>query len=174
MRPHRQRGDECFGKEEDKAMEAVIRVLRDAWADPAVPLPSYETVGAAGADLRANLRPEDRERGLSLASLQRMLVPTGLRIEIPCGHEVQIRPRSGLALKSGVTVLNAPGTIDSDYRGPLGVVLVNLGPEPFVIRHGERVAQMIVAPVVQARFDMVGQLGETARGEGGFGSTGRT
>lgn len=155
-------------------MQPLIRVLREPWADPAVSLPGYETAGAAGADLRANLRPEDRESGFTLEQMHRALVPTGLRVEIPEGFEVQIRPRSGLALKFGVTVLNAPGTIDSDYRGELGVVLVNLGAEPFVIGHGDRIAQMIVAPAPQARFDLVERLGETVRGEGGFGSTGRT
>ncbi len=154
-------------------MQPVIRFVREPWADPAVPLPAYETAGAAGADLRANLRPEDRATGFTLDQMHRTLVPTGLRIEIPTGHEVQVRPRSGLALKFGVTVLNAPGTIDSDYRGPLGVVLVNLGAEPFVIGHGERIAQMIVAPVAQVRFELAETLAETARGAGGFGSTGR-
>lgn len=155
-------------------MQPLIRVLREPWADPAVSLPGYETAGAAGADLRANLRPEDRENGFTLEQMHRALVPTGLRVEIPEGFEVQIRPRSGLALRFGVTVLNAPGTIDSDYRGELGVVLVNLGAEPFVIGHGDRIAQMIVAPAPQARFDLVERLGETVRGEGGFGSTGRS
>ena len=154
-------------------MQPLIRVLREAWADPAIPLPGYETTGAAGADLRANLRPEDRETGFAMDQMHRALVPTGLRVEIPEGYEVQIRPRSGLALKFGVTVLNAPGTIDSDYRGELGVVLVNFGAKPFVVQHGDRIAQMIVAPVAQARFDLVERLGETLRGEGGFGSTGR-
>lgn len=163
-----------LGKEEGQTVVPVIRALREAWADVLVPLPAYATAGAAGADLRANLRPGDRGAGLALEPMQRILVPTGLRIAIPDGFEVQIRPRSGLALKSGVTVLNAPGTIDSDYRGELGVILFNHGAEPFVIRHGERIAQMVVAPVVQARFDLADILGETARGSGGFGSTGRT
>lgn len=155
-------------------MQAVIRVLHEDWADPAVPLPAYETAGAAGADLRANLPPADRETGFTLDRMRRAVIPTGLRIEIPEGYEVQIRPRSGLALKFGVTVLNAPGTIDSDYRGALGVVLVNLGAEPFVIGHGDRIAQMVVAPVVRACFDAAEALGETTRGAGGFGSTGQT
>ncbi len=151
----------------------VIRVLREDWADTSVALPAYETAGAAGADIRANLWPEDRETGFTLAPMQRAVVPTGLRIEIPQGFEVQIRPRSGLALKHGLSLANTPGTIDSDYRGALGVLLINLGAEPYVIGHGERIAQMIVAPVVQARFDLVAELGDTARGAGGFGSTGR-
>ncbi len=150
----------------------TIRVLREAWADAAVPLPAYETAGAAGADLRANLPPEARALGLRLAPMQRVLVPTGLRMEIPPGYEVQLRPRSGLALKHGLALVNSPGTIDSDYRGPLGVIVINLGAEDFVIGHGERIAQMVVAPVLQAGFDLVAQLGETTRGAGGFGSTG--
>jgi len=151
----------------------VIRVLREDWADPAVALPSYETVGAAGADIRANLPPDQRADGFTLAPMARAVVPTGLRVEIPNGFEIQIRPRSGLALKHGISLPNTPGTIDSDYRGPLGVLLVNLGAEPFVIKHGERIAQMVVAPVVQADFAEVATLGDTARGTGGFGSTGR-
>ena len=147
-----------------------IRVLREADADVSVPLPSYETTEAAGADMRANL--PDRGQ-LTLAPGARALVPTGLRMEIPEGFEVQIRPRSGLALKYGITLPNAPGTIDADYRGPVGVIMMNAGQEDFVITHGDRIAQMVVAPVLQASFEVVDQLGETARGEGGFGSTGR-
>lgn len=148
----------------------TIRVMRDEGADPSVPLPSYETVGAAGADLRADL-PDRGE--LVLAPGARVLVPTGLRIEIPEGYEVQIRPRSGLALKHGITLVNAPGTIDSDYRGPLGVIVMNAGTEAFTLTHGDRIAQMVVAPVIRADFAEVGVLGSTERGAGGFGSTGR-
>lgn len=148
-------------------------MLREEWADAALPLPSYETAGAAGADVRANLPPEARPAGLILEPGARALVPTGLRMEIPEGYEVQVRPRSGLALKHGIALANAPGTIDADYRGPVGVILVNLGDEPFAVRHGDRVAQRVVAPVVRAEFASVGVLGETARGAGGFGSTGR-
>ncbi|MCE8510506.1 dUTP diphosphatase [Ruegeria pomeroyi] len=148
----------------------AIRVIRDAGADPDVPLPSYETAGAAGADIRANLP----DRGsLTLAPGGRALIPTGLRVEIPAGFEIQIRPRSGLALKHGITLPNTPGTIDSDYRGPLGVILLNAGAEPFEVVHGERIAQLVVAPVVQARFELTDALDETERGAGGFGSTGR-
>lgn len=150
-----------------------IRVTREDWADPGVALPEYATAGAAGADLRANLAPEDRGRGLVLAPMARRLVPLGLRFEIPQGHEVQIRPRSGLALRHGLTLVNTPGTIDADYRGPVGVLMINLGSEPVLIAHGERIAQAVVAPVLRARFDLVQALGETARGPGGFGSTGR-
>jgi dUTP pyrophosphatase len=151
----------------------LIQILWEDWADQTLPLPAYETAGAAGADLRVNLRPEDRALGLVLEPMARAIFPTGLRIEIPAGYEVQIRPRSGLAAKFGLTIPNAPGTIDSDYRGPLGVILANLGADPYTVRHGERIAQMVVAPVVQARFSVVQALGQTARGDGGFGSTGR-
>ncbi|MBL4916021.1 dUTP diphosphatase [Szabonella alba] len=151
----------------------VLRVLHEDWADPGLPLPRYETAGAAGADIRANLPADLRESGITLAPMERRICPTGLRVAIPDGYEMQIRPRSGLALKHGITLPNTPGTIDSDYRGPLGVALVNLGAEPYVIHHGDRIAQMIVAPVVQVRFQIVTELDETARGTGGFGSTGR-
>ncbi len=148
----------------------AIRVSYDEGTDHGVALPSYESDGAAGADLRANL--PDRGR-VVLEPGERALVPTGLRIAIPQGYEVQIRPRSGLALKHGITLLNAPGTIDSDYRGPLGVIVMNAGTEAFAIGHGERIAQMVVAPVARAEFDLVTRLDDTARGAGGFGSTGR-
>ena len=151
----------------------LIKVLWEDWADRALPLPSYETAGAAGADIRANLKPEDRAAGLTLDPMRRAVVPTGIRVEIPEGYEMQIRPRSGLAVKFGITLPNTPGTIDSDYRGPLGVALVNLGSEPYTIHHGDRIAQAVVAPVVQVRFEVVDLLGETERGAGGFGSTGR-
>ena len=151
----------------------VLKMLWEEWADRALGLPAYETAGSAGADIRANLLPEDREAGFTLEPMQRAVVPTGLRVEIPVGFEMQIRPRSGLALKHGITLPNTPGTIDSDYRGPLGVALINLGAEPYVIRHGDRIAQMIVAPVIQVQFQVVEALSDTARGAGGFGSTGR-
>ena len=153
-------------------MRPVIRILWDDGADRALGLPSYETPGAAGADLRANLAPADRDRGLTLAPMERRLIPTGLRMEIPAGYEVQVRPRSGLSLKHGITLPNTPGTIDSDYRGPLGVPIVNLGAAPYTIQHGDRIAQMVVAPVVQAGFAVVDDLGQPVRGTGGFGSTG--
>ena len=154
-------------------MTPVLRILWEDWADHALGLPAYETPGAAGADLRANLRPEDRATGFTLDPMHRAVLPTGLRVEIPPGFEVQIRPRSGLALKHGISLPNTPGTIDSDYRGPLGVALINLGADPYTIHHGDRIAQMIVAPVVQARFEVAQALSDTARGAGGFGSTGR-
>ncbi|MBV8748981.1 MAG: dUTP diphosphatase [Candidatus Eremiobacteraeota bacterium] len=133
-----------------------------------LPLPAYMSAGAAGADVVAAVADE-----LVLAPGERALVPTGFALEVPEGFEVQVRPRSGLALKHGVTLVNSPGTIDSDYRGPVGVILVNLSSEPFVVRRGERIAQLIVAPVVQAAFREVAALGVSARGDGGFGSTGR-
>lgn len=133
-----------------------------------LPLPAYESAGAAGMDLRAAI-----EGTWVLAPGERALVPTGLSMAIPEGFEVQVRPRSGLAVKHGVTVLNTPGTVDSDYRGEIKVPLINHGEESFVVARGERIAQMIVAPVVQARLRVVAELGTTARGTGGFGSTGR-
>lgn len=154
-------------------MSPVLRILWEDWADRDLPLPSYETAGAAGADIRANFTADLRDAGVVLLPMQRAIVPTGFRVEIPLGFEMQIRPRSGLAVKYGISLPNTPGTIDSDYRGPLGVALINLGAEAYVIRHGDRIAQMIVAPVVQARFEVVDSLSDTARGEGGFGSTGR-
>ena len=151
----------------------VVKVLWDVGADQTLPLPSYETPGSAGADLRANLKAEDRATGFTLDPMHRAVVPTGLRVEIPAGYEMQIRPRSGLALKFGITLPNTPGTIDSDYRGPLGVALINLGAEPYTIHHGDRIAQAVIAPVVQAGFEVVEALSDTARGAGGFGSTGK-
>lgn len=154
-----------------KGMGVVtLNVVWDAGADMALGLPCYESAGAAGADLRANFG--SGHRGVTLSPGARALVPTGLRMAVPEGFEVQVRPRSGLALKHGVTVLNAPGTIDSDYRGPVGVVLVNLGEVAVEISHGDRIAQMVLAPVVQAQLSVVATLDETARGKGGFGSTG--
>lgn len=153
-------------------MTPVLRILWEDWADRDLPLPAYETTGAAGADIRANFPPDMRRSGLVMQPMQRAIVPTGLRVEIPLSYEMQIRPRSGLAIQHGISLPNTPGTIDSDYRGPLGVALINLGSEPYTITHGDRIAQMIVAPVVQARFEVVDSLSETQRGEGGFGSTG--
>ena len=130
-------------------------------------LPLYKTSGAAGADICALL-----EKPLVIESGKSAMVPTGLFFEIPQGYEVQIRPRSGLAAKNGVTVLNTPGTIDSDYRGEINVILINLGDKPFSVNSGDRIAQMLVAPVIQADFSIVSSLEETERGAGGFGSTG--
>lgn len=150
----------------------LLHLLWDEGADRTIPLPAYATPGAAGADIRANLAKADRTAGLTLQPMQRRVIPTGFRIAIPTGYEVQIRPRSGLALHHGITLPNTPATIDSDYRGPLGIALVNLSDTPYVVEHGARIAQLVVAPVVQARFQIVEGLTPTARGEGGFGSTG--
>ena len=130
-------------------------------------LPHYETEASAGMDLRANLSEER-----TLKPLERSIVGTGLFIELPIGYEAQVRPRSGLAAKKGITVLNAPGTIDADYRGEIGVILVNLSNEDFVIQNGERIAQLVIAKHDRAEWIAVEELSETVRGEGGFGSTG--
>jgi dUTP pyrophosphatase len=131
-------------------------------------LPEYSTEHAAGMDLRANLNED-----VILKPLDRKLIPTGLFIELPVGYEAQVRPRSGLALKKGITVLNSPGTIDADYRGEIMVILINLSSENFVIQHGERIAQMIFAAHETIKWERVEILGETSRGEGGFGHTGK-
>lgn len=130
-------------------------------------LPSYETIASAGMDLRANII-----ESITLKPLGRAIVKTGLFIELPIGYEAQVRPRSGLAAKNGITVLNAPGTVDADYRGEIGVILVNLSNEDFVIQNGERIAQLIIAKHERAAWVQVQELTETSRGEGGFGSTG--
>jgi dUTP pyrophosphatase len=130
-------------------------------------LPNYETLASAGMDLRANI-----SEAITLQPLERAIVKTGLFLELPVGFEAQVRPRSGLAAKNGVTVLNAPGTIDADYRGEIGVILVNLSNKAFTIENGERIAQLIIAKHERAEWKLVTQLSETARGEGGFGSTG--
>jgi dUTP pyrophosphatase len=134
-----------------------------------LPLPAYETVDAAGMDLRAAV-PEDEP--IVLRPGARFAVPTGLSMAIPSGFEGQVRPRSGLALKFGVTCLNTPGTVDADYRGEVKVILINLGEEDFTIRRGDRIAQMVIAPVIQSAWAEVENLDETVRGAGGFGSTG--
>ncbi|WP_235856072.1 dUTP diphosphatase [Mesobaculum littorinae] len=151
---------------------AVVEVVREEWADPTVALPEPATADAAGADIRANF-PQDQRDGVVLEPGARVLVPTGLRVAVARGYEMQLRPRSGLALRDGVTLLNTPGTIDADYRGPLGVILINLGQAAFHVVHGERIAQAVIAPVSPARWHEVATLDTTARGTGGFGSTGR-
>ena len=157
----------------DENMTVDIKIQWLEGADPAIKLPSYETEHAAGADVRANFPPEAREAGLVLEPGARALIPTGFAMEIPPEFEVQVRPRSGLALKHGISMVNTPGTIDADYRGPIGILLINHGTEPFHIQHGERIGQMVVAPVVQGAYSVVETLGDTVRGTGGFGSTGR-
>lgn len=148
-----------------KPVLVQIKVMTE---DAGSALPAYATAGAAGADVRAFLPtgPVVLEPGA------RALVPTGLAFEIPPGFEVQVRPRSGLALKHGITLINSPGTIDCDYRGPVGVILLNTGQKPYHVEHGARIAQLVVAPVVQAQFMPVGSLTASVRGTGGFGSTG--
>lgn len=146
--------------------ELAIRRLPSA---EGLPFPAYQSAEAAGFDLAAAI-PEGE--AIELQPGGRALVPTGLIFELPQGFEAQVRPRSGLALSAGITVLNAPGTIDSDYRGEVKVILINLGAEPFLVQRGMRVAQCVVAPVTQARIQVSETLGETSRGAGGFGSTG--
>jgi dUTP pyrophosphatase len=131
-------------------------------------LPAYATEGSAGMDLRANL-----DQPITLQSLERTLIPTGLFIELPNGYEAQIRPRSGLAIKQGITCLNSPGTIDSDYRGELKVILINLSNEPQVLSHGDRIAQMVISSVDKANLILVQEINSTPRGDGGFGHTGK-
>lgn len=147
----------------------VVEVVRLPHA-AGLALPAYASSGAAGMDLRAALGPDGR---LSLAPGERALVPTGIAISLPQGFEAQVRPRSGLALEHGLTCLNSPGTVDSDYRGEVKVILANLGREAVVIAHGERIAQLVVAPVARAAWREVEALDATARGAGGFGSSGR-
>jgi len=146
----------------------VVRLLRLPHGE-GLPLPAYHSAHAAGLDVVAAV-PADAS--VALAPGGRALIPTGFALELPAGYEAQLRPRSGLALKSGVTVLNSPGTIDADYRGEVKVLLVNLGAESFVVRRGERIAQLVVARVEHVRIEPVSELGGTSRGEGGFGSTG--
>jgi len=146
-----------------------VRVVRLPHAE-GLPLPAYETAGAAGMDLRAAV---DEDQPVTLAPGARAMIPTGLTIAVPLGYEAQVRPRSGLAAKHGVTCLNSPGTVDSDYRGEVKVILVNLGQEDFVVRRGERIAQMVVAAHARIAWEEAEALDETGRGAGGFGSTGR-
>ena len=149
-------------------MIAPIRV--DIFLEPHaedLPLPAYETEHAAGMDLRAAI-----SESVVLAPRERHLLPTGIRIALPPGTEAQVRPRSGLAAKHGISLVNTPGTIDADYRGEIKVVLINHGPEPFTVRRGDRIAQLVIAPVLRAELHQVDALEETARGAGGFGHTG--
>ncbi|HYL26236.1 MAG TPA: dUTP diphosphatase [Candidatus Nitrosotalea sp.] len=147
----------------ERVRVAVVRLPQGE----GLPIPDYMSAHAAGADLCAAVREQ-----LTLLPGARALVPTGFSIALPPGYEAQVRPRSGLAIRSGVTCLNSPGTIDADYRGEVGVVLANFGTEPFVIHRGDRIAQMIVAPVARASFEAVDELPASVRGDGGFGSTG--
>jgi dUTP pyrophosphatase len=149
-------------------MTVKVRVLRLPHGE-GLPLPSYQSNHAAGLDLVAAV---PREQPVKLAPGARALIPTGFALELPQGHEAQVRPRSGLALKAGVTLLNSPGTIDADYRGEVMVILVNHGSEPFLVQRGDRIAQLVIAPVASVEIVAVETLAKTERGQGGFGSTG--
>jgi len=155
-----------WGKDR-QAGEESQPVLRVRKKDPLVRLPQYETSGAAGMDIRAFI-----DRDITIAPMGRVKIPTGLFMAIPSGYEAQVRPRSGLAARSGVTIVNAPGTIDSDYRGEVEVLIINFGNEPFTVKNGDRIAQMVISPVIQLRVFETETLSETERGTGGFGSTG--
>lgn len=144
--------------------KVVVKVIKES----GVELPQYMTEGAAGMDVKANIKEP-----VVLKSLERCLIPTGLKMEIPYGYEIQVRPRSGLALKNGITLLNSPGTIDSDYRGEIGIILINLSGEEFTINPNERVGQLVLQKVYKMEFEEVDKLDETARAEGGFGHTGK-
>lgn len=150
----------------------TVNVSRTRDADRTVPLPAYESDGAAGMDVRANFPQAERDKTVSIEPGERQLIPTGLVMDIPVGYEIQVRPRSGLALKSGITLANSPGTVDSDYRGEIGVILINLSFEPFHVVHGDRIAQFILAPVTRCEWNEVDDHPGTMRGAGGFGSTG--
>jgi dUTP pyrophosphatase len=152
--------------------EIAVGILALPGRDPELPLPDYATSGAAGMDLCASLALRDRAGGLTLARGARALVPTGIAVEIPAGYEIQVRPRSGLALREGVTLVNSPGTIDSDYRGEVGVIVINHGEAPVTIAHGMRIAQLVLAPVARVAWRVVDGLAPSERGAGGFGSTG--
>lgn len=150
--------------------QTVVKVQKLVHYDSKLPLPSYETLGAAGADVRACLGEGEQ---IVLAPGERRLIPTGMAFEIPLGFEIQVRPRSGLSFKTGLMVVNSPGTIDSDYRGEVKVILGNLGSKEEIIHHGDRIAQLVLCPVWQANFVEADDLSDTARGSGGFGSTGK-
>jgi dUTP pyrophosphatase len=147
-------------------MAVTVRVRRVGDRGPPLELPRYETAGSAGMDLRT-------DEPFTLAAGERRVVPTGLALELPPGHEGQVRPRSGLAARHGIAIVNAPGTIDTDYRGEVKVILVNLGEAPASFARGDRIAQLVVAPVVQAGVELVDELSDSGRGAGGFGSTGQ-
>lgn len=133
-----------------------------------IELPEYKTIGSSGMDVRAAIKED-----ITINPGEIKLIPTGLRTAVAHGYEIQVRPRSGLALKHGITVVNSPGTIDADYRGPVGIILANISNEPFAIKRGERIAQLVVQEIIRAEIEVVSELSETVRGEGGFGSTGR-
>ena len=151
-----------------------IQIIYLQNADKNISLPVYETSQSSGMDLRANLTKDNRVNGISIQAKRWLLIPTGLAISMPIGYEAQIRPRSGLAFKYGVSILNSPGTIDADYRGELGVLLINHGEDEFHINHGDRIAQIVFAPVIQVVWNQVTYLDESSRDANGFGSTGIT
>jgi len=155
------------GEQEAVGNDVAKPLVRVRKKSPEAELPQYESLGAAGMDIRAFMQGEK-----TLAPLERARIPTGLFVEIPSGYEAQVRPRSGLAARAGVTVLNAPGTIDSDYRGEVEVILINFGEQPFTVKNGDRIAQMVIAPVIRAEVSEAETLSESVRGAGGFGSTG--
>jgi dUTP pyrophosphatase len=155
-----------------KNLDIQITYLQNA--DKNISLPVYETSQSSGMDLRANLTKDNRVNGISIQAKKWLLIPTGLAISRPIGYEAQIRPRSGLAFKYGVSILNSPGTIDADYRGELGVLLINHGEDEFHINHGDRIAQIVFAPVIQVVWNQVTYLDESSRDANGFGSTGIT
>lgn len=163
-------------KEKDDSLQhIVVNVKKLAHFDNNFSLPSYETMGSSGADIRACLPAADHRGSrdsLVIAPFDRVLIPTGLAMEIPPGYEIQVRPRSGLSLKTPLFLCNSPGTIDSDYRGEIKIIMGNLSPEPFEVRHGERIAQIVLAPTIRAAFQMTTELKNTTRGEKGFGHTG--
>ena len=152
-------------------MKVLIKVAWDENADRSIPLPTFQSTGSAGADVHANFGTN--QTAVTILPGDRLLIPTGFSLEIPSDYEIQIRPRSGLAIKYGITLLNSPGTIDSDYRGLVGIILINIGQDAYTVSHGDRIAQLIVSPVIQAVFQTVDDLSETTRGTSGFGSTGK-
>lgn len=151
-------------REFEECMEMKIKRVRD---NKDLPLPEYKSDWASGMDLRADIKED-----IKLASLDRMIIPTGIAIELEKGMEAQVRARSGLAIKKGITLVNSPGTIDADYRGEIGVIMINLGKEDVVIKRGERIAQLVVCPIIHPKIAEVNDLNDTSRGDGGFGSTG--
>ncbi len=153
--------------------EVNVEIMRIVGSDPFIALPVYATTGAAGMDLRANFKEDLRHQGVILKTGERALIPTGLAFALPNGFEAQIRPRSGLAWKNGVSIVNSPGTVDWDYRGEVSVVLINHGGDPFQINHDDRIAQVVFAPVTRVIFQQVDDLSVTTRGTDGYGSTGQ-
>jgi dUTP pyrophosphatase len=154
-------------------LQINVKFIWNQGSDISLGLPDYRSSGASGADIKANFDIGIRAEGIDLQPGRQLLIPTGLSVEIPKGFEIQIRPRSGLTLKDGISIPNSPGTIDSDYRGPLGVIMINFSESIFHISHGDRIAQMVVAPVIRANFELVSELSSTTRGIRGFGSTGK-